>query len=136
MNAAIAMANSRKPTSRTRHIDIRQFALCDWVERDLITLERVPTSLNMADHFSKQLGPLLFRRHTDYLLGHVPTKYSPCWDEIKSNLQRRKVPAGSDPVRLPTLPPEPECLPAAAAKISLPFVHAWIRIVDVCPRFD
>ena len=135
-DAAIAMANSRKPTSRTRHIDIRQFALCDWVERDLIKLERVPTALNMADHFSKQLGPLLFRRHTDYLLGHVPPKYSPCWAEIKSNLQRQKVPAGSPPVCIPHSLPTQDNLPAAAAKISLPFVHTWLRIIDVCPRVD
>ena len=68
-----AMANAGKPTPHVRHMDIKYNVLCEWVERDLIVLERVDTKLNMADHhFTKQLGPLAFRRHTDYILGHVP----------------------------------------------------------------
>ena len=132
-DVAIAMANSRKPTSRTRHINIPQFAFCDWVEQDLIMLEQVPTPLNMADHFSKQLGPLLFRRHTDYIMGHVPPQYSRCWGDIKNNLKRQKVPAGSSPVRLSLPPATPTNLPAAAAKFTLPFASAWLRVIDVCP---
>ncbi len=31
-----AMGNAQKPTTRTRHIDIKYFALCEWVERDLL----------------------------------------------------------------------------------------------------
>ena len=85
-------------------------------------LERVPTALNMADHFSKQLGPLLFRRHVDYILGHVPPQYSPCWEEISSNLKRQKVPAGSPPVPLPTGLTPALHFPAAAAKLELPFL--------------
>lgn len=50
--------------------------LADWVDHDLVKHERVDTKLNMADHFTKQLGPLLFHRHTDYLMGRVPTQYS------------------------------------------------------------
>jgi hypothetical protein len=34
-----AMANAPKRTTRTRHINIKYFALCDWVECDLIHLE-------------------------------------------------------------------------------------------------
>jgi hypothetical protein len=33
-----AMANAQKPSSRTRHMDIRFFALSEWVERDLVIL--------------------------------------------------------------------------------------------------
>jgi hypothetical protein len=33
-----SMANAQKPTPQTRHIDIKYFTLCDWVERDLIIL--------------------------------------------------------------------------------------------------
>jgi hypothetical protein len=40
-DAATAMANAQKPTTRTRHMDIRYFVLSDWVERDLILLERI-----------------------------------------------------------------------------------------------
>jgi hypothetical protein len=42
-----AMGNVQKPTPRIRHIDIKYFALCDWVERDLIHLERIDTSINI-----------------------------------------------------------------------------------------
>jgi hypothetical protein len=37
-DGATAMANAQKPTSRTRHMDIRFFALSEWVERDLVIL--------------------------------------------------------------------------------------------------
>jgi hypothetical protein len=59
-NAAIAMANAQKPTNRTRHMDICFLALLDWVERDLIHLDRIHTSSNESDHL-KNIGkhPLL-----------------------------------------------------------------------------
>ena len=75
-DACIAMANAQKPTPRTRHMDIKYHVLCEWVERDLILLSRVDTTVNMADHFTKQLGPTLFHRHLDYIMGHVPPQYS------------------------------------------------------------
>jgi hypothetical protein len=74
-----AMGNAQKPTARTRHIDIKYFALCDWVERDLIRLERIDTSINISDHLTKSLTRILFHRHADYLLGHIPPKYSPVY---------------------------------------------------------
>jgi hypothetical protein len=73
------MGNAQKPTSRTRHMDIKYFSLCEWVDRDLTHLERINTSINMADHLTKNLTPALFQRHTDYLLGHVPPAYSPIY---------------------------------------------------------
>ena len=48
-------------------IDIKYFSLCEWVERDLMTLERIDTSKNMSDHFTKQLATTLFNRHNDYI---------------------------------------------------------------------
>ena len=76
-DACTAMANAQKPTSRTRHMDIRYHVLCEWVERDLIVLERVDTTINEADHFTKPLSRVLFHRHIDYIMGHVPPEYSP-----------------------------------------------------------
>jgi hypothetical protein len=55
-----AMGNAQKPTPRTQHIDIKYFSLCEWVERDLILLDRIDTSINMSDHLTKSLQPLLF----------------------------------------------------------------------------
>ena len=79
-----AMGNAQKPTPRTHHIDIKYFALCDWVEHDLILLDRIDTSINVADHLTKILSRTLFRRHTDDLLGHVPPKYSPVYQRAIS----------------------------------------------------
>eukprot|EP00804_Cyclotella_cryptica_P024685 CCRYP_001671-RA/>CCRYP_001671-RA protein AED:0.29 eAED:-0.05 QI:0/0/0/0.33/1/1/3/0/660 len=57
-DACTAMANAQKPTTRTRHMDIRYFALADWVEHDLMVLERIHTSINLADHMTKGKGGL------------------------------------------------------------------------------
>ena len=70
------MANAQKPTPRTQHLDIKYHVLCEWVELDLILLSQVDTTVNMADHFTKQLGPTLFHQHLDYIMGHVPPHYS------------------------------------------------------------
>ena len=74
--ACTMMAMAQKPTPRTQHIDIKHQALCQWVEQDLVKLEKVDTTRNMADIYTKQLGQLLFRRHCDYLMGRVPPSYS------------------------------------------------------------
>jgi hypothetical protein len=81
-NGCTSMGNAQKPTARTRHIDIRYFALCEWIERDLIHLERIDTSINNADHLTKPLTRTLFHRHADFLLGHVPPAYSPVHNSI------------------------------------------------------
>ena len=72
-----AMGNAQKPTARTRHIDIKYFALCELVERDLMRLEWIDTSINITDHLIKPLSRILFHRHANFLLGHIPPKYSP-----------------------------------------------------------
>ncbi len=80
-NACTAMANAQKPTSCTRHMDIRYHVLCEWVEHDLIVLERVDTTINEADHFTKILSHVLFLRHIGYIVGHVPPEYSPAYEQ-------------------------------------------------------
>jgi hypothetical protein len=81
-DACTAMANAQKPMPRTRHMDIKYFSLSDWVERDLMLLERIDTSINLADHFTKSLQPALFHRHADFILGHIPPAYSPVYRYI------------------------------------------------------
>jgi hypothetical protein len=76
-DACTAMGNAQKPTPHTQHMDIKYFLLCDWVERDLMHLKQIDTKMNMADLFTKSLQRLMFHFHADYLLGHVPPKYSP-----------------------------------------------------------
>jgi hypothetical protein len=40
-NACMAMANAQKSTPCTRHMDIKYFSLSEWVERNLMWLERI-----------------------------------------------------------------------------------------------
>jgi len=76
------MGNAQKPTPPTRHMDIKYFSICEWVDRDLMHLERIDTSINMWDHFTKALNRALFHRHADFFLGHVPPMYSPVYHAI------------------------------------------------------
>mmetsp|Transcript_21903 Transcript_21903/g.27096 ORF Transcript_21903/g.27096 Transcript_21903/m.27096 type:complete len:126 (+) Transcript_21903:73-450(+) len=57
---ALFMANAGQPTKRTKHIDIKRFALQDWVEQDLITLSCVPSLSNCADTLTKCNPRILF----------------------------------------------------------------------------
>ena len=54
------MANAQKPTTRTRHMYIWYHSLYEWVKCDLIKLERVDTSINLAYNFTKSLTITLF----------------------------------------------------------------------------
>ncbi len=109
--------------------------LCEWVERNLIVLERVDTTINEADHFTKILSCLLFHRHTDYIMGHVPPEYSPTYkrstgqfDEpvikIVPNSYTTKetmplvIPTNSDDLYIP--------IAARAARIYIP--HTTVRL--------
>ena len=75
-NGALLMANAQQPTRRTHHMDIKHFALLDWVERDLVTLSRISTSDNYADPMTKSLGCQLHYRHNDYILGKIIPSYA------------------------------------------------------------
>jgi deoxyuridine 5'-triphosphate nucleotidohydrolase len=69
-SGALLMANAQQPTRRTRHMEIKHFALLDWVEQDLLILQHVPTSQNVADAMTKPLEKTLFYRHFDTYMGH------------------------------------------------------------------
>ena len=66
--AAISMANAQCSTQRTCHMEIKIFALLDWVETYQIILSRISTHDNPADGLTKALGPQLFSRHSATLL--------------------------------------------------------------------
>jgi hypothetical protein len=120
-DACTAMANAQKPTTRTRHMDIRYFALADWVERDLMVLQRVHTSINMADHMTKLLDRTLFYRHVDYIMGHVPPMYSPCYSEYSKQL----TPELLQEYTIDDM--DMDAHAAAAAKCATPS-YPWVRI--------
>ena len=52
-NGALLMANAQQPTRHTRHMDIKYFALTDWVERDLLIMKRINTTDNYSDSMTK-----------------------------------------------------------------------------------
>ena len=72
---ALLMANAGQPTRRTRHMDIKYFALQDWVEEYLIVLEQIQSTNNSADHMTKALGTNLFYKHRDVIMGRIPPIY-------------------------------------------------------------
>ena len=76
-NGALLMGNAQQPTRRTKHVDIKRFALLDWVEHDLMIMKRINTADNCADSMTKSLGRILHYRHFDYVMGyHRPEYYS------------------------------------------------------------
>ena len=125
-DAATAMANAQKPTPRTRHMDVKYFVICEWIERDLIILEGVDASLNMSDNFTKQLGATLFHRHVDYIMGHVPPQYSSCYKRMQG-LLKTDTPVKQLPP-MPTLPDLVSSLPTAAAAARL-FLQ-WSQVLE------
>ena len=125
-DACTAMANARKPTTRTRHMDTKYHVLCEWVERDLIKLERVDTSQNLADHFTKQLGPNLFHRHVDYILGKVPPQYSSCFKRLQGILTEKSKNTHPPVVPVPKVITK-RPLAAAAAKLWT----SWSKVTGI-----
>jgi hypothetical protein len=86
-----AMGNAQKPTPRTQHIDIKCFSLCKWVERNLMLLDCIDTSINMANHLTKALQPILFHCHADFQLGHIPPTYSPIYKSTVRSLMNQQI---------------------------------------------
>ena len=74
-NGALLMGNAQQPTRRTRHMDLKKFAILDWIKRDLLIMKRIHTSLNCSDAMTKQTGRQLFYRHFDYIMGRVKPTY-------------------------------------------------------------
>jgi hypothetical protein len=81
---ALLMANAQQPTKRTRHIDIKHFAIQDWVKEDLLQLRRIDTSDNYADVMTKATGRILYYRHNNYILGKIVPLY------VKHNKSSKK----------------------------------------------
>jgi hypothetical protein len=68
-SGALLMANAQQPTKCTRHMDIKTFAILNWVEQDLILLHNIKTNDNAADTMTKSLTKQLFYRHVDTMMG-------------------------------------------------------------------
>jgi hypothetical protein len=70
-DACRTVANSTAPTHQMRHIAIRDFALQDWTQRNLVSLTACASNANASDMFTKQVEKLLFARHHDHISGRT-----------------------------------------------------------------
>jgi hypothetical protein len=66
-DACRMVADSTVPIHQMNHIAIRDFALQDWTERNLISLTACASNANASDMFTKQVGNILFARHHDHI---------------------------------------------------------------------
>ena len=62
--------DNQAPTARTRHMDIRFFALQDWKLDGDIEMSHIPGILNPTDDLTKPLGWILHSRHCRRTMGH------------------------------------------------------------------
>ena len=67
----IDIVNSKKPTQRSRHIDIRFFAIQDWMDNRDISMHHINGVINPADDLTKPLGWVLHARHARFMMGHT-----------------------------------------------------------------
>ena len=70
------MSQNQKPTKNTRHVDLRHFAVIDWVAQDLLLVKKISTHDNSSDTLTKSLGKTLFHRHTDTIMGNRRPTYT------------------------------------------------------------
>jgi len=64
------MINQRKPTTRSRHIDVQFFAIQEWHKQGDILMKHISGVLNMADDSTKALGWILHHHHARQAMGH------------------------------------------------------------------
>ena len=81
--AAIMMANAKKPTERSRHIDIQYFALQEWKQRGIVLLDHIAGTVNPSDALTKALGWVLHRRHCTRLMGMAGSPYTSTYGKLR-----------------------------------------------------
>ena len=104
----------------TKELDASLAEFHSDVERDLVILERIHTSVNEADHLTKILDRTLFYRHVDHLMGHVPPAYSPKYGEVTGKGQMEML---MEEIQMEDLAIRPDArfrpIPARAAMCSI-----------------
>ena len=64
------MINNNIPTPRTGHMELRFFAIQDWVDDRTIIMQHIKGILNPSDAMTKPLGRVLHSRHVRQFMGH------------------------------------------------------------------
>ena len=72
---AVFMIDAQAPTKRTRHVDIRYFALLQWSNSGQVKAEAIPTDANISDSLTKATGRIKFHQHADIYMGRSPPSY-------------------------------------------------------------
>ncbi len=67
----LMMTDTQQTMKRTWHIDIKNFALVDQVDQDMLLLNPISTHDNMADAMTKTLSKQLFYCHYDTYTGII-----------------------------------------------------------------
>ena len=65
------MTNAHQPTRRTRHVELKQFAVSQWVEDEQIIFGDIGTANSISDSLTKQTGRIKLYQHHDILMGHL-----------------------------------------------------------------
>ena len=83
-STAIAFADDSGKRSKMRHIDCRQRWVQALRDHSLVTLQKVDTNDNLADLFTKILGPL--RRALIYFQARNSTEgqWAVCWPQTRA----------------------------------------------------
>jgi hypothetical protein len=74
---AVFMVEALAPTRRTRHVDIRYFALLQWSDTGQLKAASIPTVTNTSDSMTKPTGRIKFHQHADIFMGRLPPQYMP-----------------------------------------------------------
>jgi hypothetical protein len=71
------MVDAQAPTRRTRHVDIRYFAILQLSETGQIKAKAIPTAHNISDSMTKPTGRIKFHLHADLFMGQMPPSHVP-----------------------------------------------------------
>jgi hypothetical protein len=74
-NGARLMTNAQQPTRRTRHVELKQFAVLQ-VEDEQMIFGEIATAYNISDSLTKQTGRIKYYQHHDILMGRLRPEYS------------------------------------------------------------
>ena len=76
-NGAHLMTNAQQPTRRTRHVELKQFAVLQWVDDEQIIFGDIGTAHNISDSLTiKQTGRTKSHQHHDILIGRLRPQYA------------------------------------------------------------
>ena len=64
---ATQTVNNPDTSWRTRHLDVKYFKVRDYIKQMKLTVSHVPTTLNVADYFTKALTYRDFNKFRQYL---------------------------------------------------------------------